>query len=249
MRPAASERTPPMVVAEVQPWLGASITVHTSRDTPGDRQDEADRVEAAGVRVTRGGQERAGRRRGPRSTIGMFTKKIEPQQKCSSSQPPVTGPRATARPDTPDQMPMALARSVGSVNTLREDGQRRREDQRGADAHGGPGARSAGRPSRRRRPARRCRRTAPGRSGRAPLRPKRSPRLPAASSRPANTRRVGVDDPLQLAGRGAELAAQRGQGHVDDGVVDDHEEQAEAQHRQDSPAPLVDDVGGHRSSR
>ena len=50
--------------------------------------------------------------------IGMFTRNTEPHQKCSSSQPPVTGPRATARPVVADQMPMALARSVGSVNTL-----------------------------------------------------------------------------------------------------------------------------------
>jgi len=51
-------------------------------------------------------------------TTGTLTRKTEPHQKCSSSQPPVTGPMATPRPETPAQMPMALARSAGSVKTL-----------------------------------------------------------------------------------------------------------------------------------
>lgn len=50
--------------------------------------------------------------------MGTLTKKTEPHQKCSSSQPPVMGPRATARPAVPAQMPMALARSDGSLKTL-----------------------------------------------------------------------------------------------------------------------------------
>ena len=68
-----------------------------------------------------------------------------------------------------------------------QDGQGGREDQRGADAHGRPGGDQLLRASGR-RPARTehtAKATMP--SCRAPLRPKRSPRLPAASSRPANT--------------------------------------------------------------
>ena len=45
-------------------------------------------------------------------------KNTEPHQKCSSSQPPVIGPAATATPLTALQMPIALARSPGSRNML-----------------------------------------------------------------------------------------------------------------------------------
>jgi len=41
----------------------------------------------------------------------------EPHQKCSSRKPPVTGPNATAAPDTADHAPIALARSTGSRKT------------------------------------------------------------------------------------------------------------------------------------
>ena len=49
---------------------------------------------------------------------GTFTRKIDPHQKCSSSQPPVIGPMATPSPATPAQAAMACARSLGSVNRL-----------------------------------------------------------------------------------------------------------------------------------
>ena len=42
----------------------------------------------------------------------------EPHQKWSSRKPPTTGPSATATPATPDQMPIAIARSRAFVNTL-----------------------------------------------------------------------------------------------------------------------------------
>ncbi len=51
-------------------------------------------------------------------TTGTLTRNTELQVKCRSSAPPVTGPIATARPDTADQMPIAVARSRGLVNTL-----------------------------------------------------------------------------------------------------------------------------------
>ncbi|CAB4931709.1 unannotated protein [freshwater metagenome] len=44
--------------------------------------------------------------------------KIEPHQKCSRSNPPTIGPIATATPTIAVQMPIAAARSFGSVNTL-----------------------------------------------------------------------------------------------------------------------------------
>jgi len=42
----------------------------------------------------------------------------DPHQKCSSRKPPAIGPKATAMPDTADQMPIAFARSTGSVKRL-----------------------------------------------------------------------------------------------------------------------------------
>src|SRR3974390_2011996 len=53
-----------------------------------------------------------------RATMGRLTMKMDPQLKCSSSQPPRVGPMATPRPETADHMAMALARSAGTVNTL-----------------------------------------------------------------------------------------------------------------------------------
>ena len=51
-------------------------------------------------------------------TIGTLTMNTEPHQKCSSRMPPVIGPSPMPRADTPAQMPIALPRSAGSVNTL-----------------------------------------------------------------------------------------------------------------------------------
>ena len=42
----------------------------------------------------------------------------DPHQKCSSSTPPVIGPRPIPSAETPAQTPIAFARSVGFVNTL-----------------------------------------------------------------------------------------------------------------------------------
>ena len=52
------------------------------------------------------------------TTIGTFTRKIEPYQKCSSSAPPTIGPKATAMPDVAPQIPSAFCRSDGSGKTL-----------------------------------------------------------------------------------------------------------------------------------
>src|SRR5271166_4680321 len=52
------------------------------------------------------------------AAIGTLTKKIEPQEKCASSQPPVIGPAATPTPTMAAQRPIALARRTGSVKML-----------------------------------------------------------------------------------------------------------------------------------
>ena len=56
---------------------------------------------------------------------------------------------------------------------------------------------------------------------------------------------VRVDDPLLLARRGSQVLDERGEGHVEDRVVDPDDEQAQAEHRERPPAATVD--GGSRS--
>ena len=60
-------------------------------------------------------------------TIGTLMRKTEPQSLpvsqfdhcgCSSSTPPSTGPRATAAPTAPAQVPIALPRSCGGNTTV-----------------------------------------------------------------------------------------------------------------------------------
>ena len=166
----------------------------------------------------------------------------EPHQKCSSRKPPVTGPSATAMPATPDHRSdgeRALARVGEDVG---EDRQRRRHDERGADAHDRPRpdqrADAAGERGRAPTPHRRSR----ARSVSAPLRPNRSPRLPAVSSRPANTSVYASTTHWRSLTLRAEVAHQRGQRHVDDRVVDHDHEQAHAQDHERRPAASVHPV-------
>ena len=112
--------------------------------------------------------------------------KTEPHQKCSRRNPPLIGPSPRPSADTPAQMPMALPRSAGSVNTFvmieSVDGMmnappmpmvarvRMRKSADGANADSVEPTPNTARPMVRHR-----------------YRPKRSPRLPAVRSRPANT--------------------------------------------------------------
>ncbi len=121
------------------------------------------------------------------STTGTLTMNTDPHQKCSSSQPPVTGPSATLSPAVAAQIAMAAARSRGRVNTLTS-----RASVAGkisaaptpisARAPISWSASAAKAPS----PLNSPNQAMP--ISNAPLRPKRSPRLPAASRRLANTR-------------------------------------------------------------
>ena len=47
----------------------------------------------------------------------MLTKKIHRHEATLISRPEITGPRVPPSPATPPKMPMALARSFGSVNS------------------------------------------------------------------------------------------------------------------------------------
>src|SRR5208337_1516641 len=66
--------------------------------------------------------------------------------------------------------------------------------------------------------------------------------VPVAQAPPHQQQRredegVSVDDPLQVAGRRVELLADRGEGDVDDRVVDEREENAQAQDIEYRPPP------------
>ncbi len=80
---------------EVQPWLGASITDHSTRPSPA-----IDKPAPTGSSAACAGSRDSGTRRKPRTnpaiTIGTFTMNTEPHQKCSSSTPPVIGTEAEA---------------------------------------------------------------------------------------------------------------------------------------------------------
>jgi hypothetical protein len=121
------------------------------------------------------------------AATGARAKKMLVQEKCSSSQPPAIGPSATAMPAVAPHRPMARARSVRSVNTLEI-----------SDRVAGKII-AAPTPMKQRAtiswpavvvspPATVETPNTPRPASSIPLRPTRSLRLPAASSRAANTR-------------------------------------------------------------
>ena len=167
-------------------------------------------------------------------TIGTFTMNTEPHQKCSSRNPPATGPSAIATPATPDQRPIAT-RSLARVGEhVREDRQRGGHDQRGADAHhrasSDERADVGGERGRRRRQAEDHQ---PG--GERTLATEAVTERPRGEQEAGEHERVRIDDPLELAHAGAQVADEGGQGDVDDRVVDDDHEEAHAEHRERPP--------------
>ena len=101
---------------EVQPADGAAMTAHTSASSPAP-ESAAPAQSTGGAAASRA----SGTTRSPRRTAsthsGTLTRKIDPQAKWSSSQPPSTGPRATPSPAVAAQIPIAAARSRASANT------------------------------------------------------------------------------------------------------------------------------------
>ena len=117
--------------------------------------------------------------------IGTLTRNTDPQEKCSSSSPPPSGPTTIPSPDTPAHTPMARARSRPVKTLVRIDSvvgkmkappipiSPRQTISIVADRAWDASAEQA--PNT----------TSPKVS--APLRPSRSPSDPAVSSRPAKT--------------------------------------------------------------
>ena len=82
------------MVGEAHPWFGPSMTAHTSSDTPA-----IDSTMPTGSNRCTWVSRLVGTKRAintmATSTTGTLTMNTDPHQKCSSSQPPVTGPSAT----------------------------------------------------------------------------------------------------------------------------------------------------------
>src|SRR5215210_1825446 len=183
-RAAVANANPLRTPADVHPWPGASMIDHTSAVRP-----TTDRTAPTGSSRRRIGSRDSGTSTRPATiaatTIGTFTRNTEPHQKCFRRSPPATGPKATPRPDTPAHAAIAFARSFPEKTLLRIDS----VDGMIAAAPRPISARLAIRSSAdplnaaRTDPAPKT--TRPTRSVRR--RPKRSPRLPTTSSRPANT--------------------------------------------------------------
>ena len=150
----------------------------------------------------------------------------------------MSGPSTPARPAVPAQMPIALPRSSGGNTLVMIDSvagmmnappmpmNARVDDQLVGRLDANAEA-SEPRPNT----------TSPTCS--APRRPNLSPRLPAVSSRPANTSVYESTIHCSWLFGGVELAHDRGDRDVEDRVVEDDHEQAEAQDREDQPAPFV----------
>ena len=227
----------------VQPWLGASMIAVTSDDEPDDRQDAADPVDSCG---RRGSRDSGTRRRAATiapTAIGTLTMNTDPHQKWSRRNPPASGPRTTPMPMTPDQMPIAMARSRASVNVLV-----RMLNVAGMMNAAAPPMTARAVTSWPTPPANAAAVEASGEHGEADG--ERASASPAVAERSGEQEQageddgVGVDDPLQFADAGAELADERRERDVDDGVVDDDDQQAHAEHRQGEPATVVRRVDG-----
>ena len=142
-----------------------------------------------------------------------------------------------SRPDAdgPDPVPFG-GEDIG------EDRERARHEGGSAHAHDGPGQRQAVRGSR------------PGGERRSaaeddqaghedPLPADPVAQRPEREQEAGEDHGVGVDHPLQLAGGGADTPHDRGQGHIEDGVVQADEEQGDAEHGQRGPAVVCTGFG------
>ncbi len=106
-----------MLAGLVQPRSGASMMVNTS--VPMVRVDRTRPPTSTGGVA---GSREVGTNRAPPRNVsaatGAITTNTLPHQKCSSSQPPLMGPKATPSPVIAPHSPMARARSPRSVNRL-----------------------------------------------------------------------------------------------------------------------------------
>ena len=153
---ADRERTD--TAGDVQPWLGRFDDRPQQRGEPDDRQHGAERVERGAD-----GSRESGMNRKPSTSAATHDRHVHEEHRAPpevlEQKPPVMGPRPMPSADTPAHTPMALARSLRVGEDVGEDRERRRHDERAADAHERTACRSASWPTARtpRAPSRRRR--------------------------------------------------------------------------------------------
>ena len=149
--------------------------------------------------------------------------------------PPSSTPAAPAEPATAPQAPSALLRSAPSWNSDGDDRERRRRDDRRAQALCGAGGDqlALGGGEARRRAKRPRRRAEPGHEDAAPAEQVGSPA--AEQQEAAEGDHVGVHDPGQVRLREVEALADARQGDVDDRRVEHHDELRDAEQDQCGP--------------
>ncbi len=190
MKPASSAAAaakPTTVVTLSQPHCGASMIVNTSVPMAAiDSTRPSPSSAGASASFDSGTSRHAATK--TTTTTGTFTNRTEPHQACSSSQPPMIGPAATATPLTALQIPIALARSPGSVKVLvRIASVAGKISAAPTPISARPAMSISALPASPANADVAPNTTRPTMSAR--LRPYRSPSPPAASSRPVNTRR------------------------------------------------------------
>ncbi len=210
--------------------------VHQRSDCQ-DRQDQATDVEAwcvgiFGVRQDLPAEE--DRNRADRHVDQQHRSPPEVlEQETAGDRTQGHGRAGDCRPD-PDR----LGTLLGVGEHVRQDGERRREDESCPDAHQGSCGdqltRCRGHRTECREPGEQCQageqcRLAAEAVGKAP----------GSEQEPGEDECECVDDPLQLAGCCAELANQRRKCDVHDGVVEHGDEQRQTEHGEDHPSPLV----------
>ena len=102
---------------EVQDRLGASMIPHNSMPSPTIDSTAPIGSGRLGCGLRELGTRKAAAIR-PAAATGTLTRKTEPHQKWTRRNPPRMGPMATPSPAVPDQIPMARARSPSPVKTL-----------------------------------------------------------------------------------------------------------------------------------
>ena len=174
--------------------------------------------------------------------IGTLTKKIHSHDSVSVRMPPSSRPnaRAAGGDRAPDAERLRPVRAL--LERGRDDRQRGGGDERRAQALQAAG--DDQHPARGRQPVQQRREREHDHAGQEdPLAPDQVAGAPAEQQEAAEHQRVAVDHPLQVGGREAEVALDRGQRDVDDRRVEDDHELREADEHEHEPAA---DLAGRR---
>ena len=201
----------------------------------GDRQDRAHRVHALRVPGCGSPAPAGAANRIPATATGTLIRNTDPHQKWASSRPPTIGPSASPAPLVPDQNPSARWRSPASANMfVMIDSV---EGMISAAPTPMPARAAISMPD----AAREGRPGGAGGEQRQPgdERPLASDPVGEAARdehQAAEHQRIGVDDPLELAGGRVELSHERRQDDVQHGVVQRDDQERHTQHRERQPA-------------